>query len=94
MPWPLPVIPSTIGGATASATIGGRLPPVADLVKVELLGTIGPVTETAGSIANLDEARFIADGPTLLIFGAGIRSFGVIELGCKIGLDDSTGGAT
>ena len=56
------------------------MPPL-DLVKTELLGTIGPVTETAGSIANLDDARFMAAGPDLLIFGAGVRSPGVIELG-------------
>ena len=94
IPWPPLTIPSTTGGSTASLTIGGRGLPVADLVKAEMLGAIGPVTDTAGSIANLDEARVIAEGPILLIFGAGIRSLGMIELGFKIGLGDNTGGAT
>ena len=67
IPWPLPIIPSIIGGSTASLTIGGRALPLVDLANVEPLGTIGPVTETAGSIANLDEARFIAVGPVLLL---------------------------
>lgn len=64
------------------------------LATTVLFGTSGPVTETAGSIANLDEARFMAVGPDLLILGAGIRSLGMIELGLRIGLGDNTGGAT
>ena len=85
------IFPAIIGGLTAPETIGGRVAPLDATLPTELFGTSGPFTATAGSIANLDDALFIADGPDLLILGAGVRSLAVIELGLRIGLGDVTG---